>query len=211
MSIRLMPLVLALVATMLIGAAVRMEPYFAGDVGIAQTVQAMSPGTAWATAYTRTATAPIKWVVAAIALAACYALGGFPGAVLFIVALAIEQTFGEASKQLFMRPRPSPDLVEVVGSPSGYGFPSTFMTFHAVVLGCIWVLARHAGPSRGRDVALALTSILILVGWVCRVTVGAHWPSDVVLTTVVCFVWIIALHRLVLALVGYRSAPVGTP
>jgi membrane-associated phospholipid phosphatase len=211
MTARLLPLILALVVTVLVGAAVRMEPYFAGDVSAARVVQSMSPGTTWATTYTATATSPIKWVVAVIALVACYALGGLSGAVLFVVALAIEQTFAEASKQLFMRPRPSRDLIEVVGTPSGYSFPSTFMTFHAVVLGCVWILARHAAPSRGRDVALALTPILIVVAWACRVTVGAHWPSDVVLTTLICFVWIIALHRLVLALVGYGRAPAGTP
>lgn len=211
MTARLLPLVLAIVVTALVGTAVRMEPYFAGDVGVARTVQAMSPGTAWATTYTQTAIAPVKWIVAAIALVVCYALGGLPGAVLFAIALAIEQTFGEASKQLFLRPRPARDLIEVVGTPSGYGFPSTFMTFHAVVLGCIWVLARHAAQSRGRDLALALTPILLVIGWACRVTVGAHWPSDVVLTTLLCLLWIIVLYRIVLTFFGIRPAPAGTP
>lgn len=202
---RLIPLVFALVLTVLIGSAVRMTPYFAGDVPVARAVQAASPGTAWATAYTRTATAPIKWVVAVIALVLCYAFGGWRGALLFIVAVAIEQTVGEPSKLLFLRPRPSPDLIAVVGSPSGYSFPSTFMTFHAVVIGTTWLLALGARPSGGRSLALIAAPILILVGWACRVTVGAHWPSDVVLATVLCFVWLVALQRLVPELFAGRQ------
>lgn len=199
---RLLPFLLAAAVTLLVGAAVRMEPYFAGDVTVARAVQAASPGTAWATTYTRTATAPVKWVVMLVALAVCYGLGGWPGALLFLVVLAIEQSFGEASKQLFMRPRPSRDLIEVVGTPSGFSFPSTFVTFHSVVLGSIWLLARQARPGPGRQIALIAAPVLIVIAWACRVTAGAHWPSDVVLTTVVCLTWLWALTRLVQSLVG---------
>lgn len=172
-----------------------MTPYFAGDITVARAVQAWSPGTAWATTYTRTATPPIKWAIAAVALAAAIALGGWRGAVLFIIVLAIEQRYGEASKLLFMRPRPSPQLIAVVGTPTGYSFPSTFMTFHAVVIGCIWILASWARPGAGRSLALIAAPILIVIAWACRVTAGAHWPSDVVLTTVLCLAWIVALWR----------------
>lgn len=203
-----MPLVFALVLTVLIGGAVRMTPYFAGDVQVARAVQAASPGTAWATAYTRTATAPIKWVVTIIALFLCYAFGGWRGALLFIAALAIEQTVGEPSKLLFLRPRPSHDLIAVVGSPSGYSFPSTFMTFHAVVIGTIGLLALGARPGSGRSLTLIVAPILILAAWACRVTVGAHWPSDVVLTTVLCFAWLVALQQLLPELfAGAQRAP----
>ena len=206
---RLLPLLLAVAVTLLVGAAVRMTPYFAGDVAVARAVQAVSPGTEWAVAYTRSATAPLKWVVAAVALAVCAALGGWSGALLFVVALVIEQTYGESSKLLFMRPRPSPTLIAVVGSPSGYSFPSTFMTFHAVVLGSIWLAALRARRGRARQLALIVVPILVVTGWACRVVVGAHWPSDVVLTTVLCVVWLIELDRLVQWVFGsQRHVPV---
>ncbi len=206
---RLLPFMFAaVIVTVLVGAAVRMTPYFAGDVAVARAVQALSPGTGWATTYTRSATSPVKWVVAAVALLACYALGGWPGAVLFVVALTFEQMFGEASKSLFMRPRPSRDLIQVVGTPSGYSFPSTFMTFHSVVLGCIWLLARQSRSSTGRSIALAAVPLLVIVAWACRVAVGAHWPSDVMLTTVVCVMWLALLNRVVQRAMSVRMAPV---
>lgn len=194
---RLFPLLFAAVVTLVVGVAVRSTPYFPGDVTVARGVQAVSPGTAWASSYTRTAVAPMKWFIAALALAICYALGGWRGAVFFAVVLTIEQLGGEASKQLFQRPRPSRDLIAVVGAPSGFSFPSTFVTFHSVLLGSIWILARRARPSSGRTLALAAVPILIVIAWACRVVAGAHWPSDVVLTTVLCFLWLAALDRLI--------------
>jgi membrane-associated phospholipid phosphatase len=206
---RALPFVLALVITLLIGAAVRMEPHFAGDVPVARAVQAVSPGTSWATTYTQSAVSPAKWIVAAVALVICFAFAGWPGALFFVVVLTLEQTVGEPSKSLFMRPRPSPDLVQVVGRPTGYSFPSTFMTFHTVVLGSIWLLARQARASAGRSIALLAVPLLIIVGWACRVVVGAHWPSDVVLTTILWGMWLaLLLYVMQLLLVRRPSASV---
>lgn len=194
---RLLPLLFAAFVTVVVGVAVRSTAYFPGDVTVARTVQAISPGTAWATSYTQTAVRPMKWIVAAVALALCYALGGWRGALFFAIVLTIEQLGGEASKQLFQRPRPSRDLVAVVGSPSGYSFPSTFVTFHSVLLGCIWLLARGARPTSARTVALAAVPVLFVIAWAARVVPGAHWPSDVVLTSILCLLWLAALHRVV--------------
>ena len=46
--------------------------------------------------------------------------------------------------------------------------------------------------------AAALAAMVILLGWAARVALGAHWPSDVVLTTVICLAWIWAARRAVL-------------
>jgi hypothetical protein len=40
--------------------------------------------------------------------------------------------------------------------------------------------------------------VVIVLGWAARVALGAHWPSDVVLSTVVCLSWIWAVRRVVL-------------
>ena len=38
---------------------------------------------------------------------------------------------------------------------------------------------------------------MIALGWAARVVLGAHWPSDVVLTTLVCMTWLWATIRAV--------------
>lgn len=195
MPSRLAPFVLAFVVSALILAAARMVPYFAGDVPIARAVQAMSSDTAWAAAVTRTATPPAKYVVMTLAVGLAWALAGWKGAAVVVGAILIEQSFGEASKQIAQRPRPSRDLVHVVGNPAGYSFPSTFTTFYSVTFGSLMLLARRARPGPLAIAVMILSGVMIVAGWGARVALGAHWPSDVVLATVICMTWLWAAIR----------------
>ncbi len=194
----LLPFVLAFVVSALLFTGARMTPYFAGDVPVARAVQAISPGTAWATAVTGTASSPTKYSVMALAVALAWALVGWKGAAIAIGAILIEQFGGEASKLIAQRPRPSPDLVRVIGSPAGYSFPSTFTTFYAVTFGTVLLLARRAAPGAFATTVMVVAAVMILAGWGARVAVGAHWPSDVVFATVICLAWIWATIRVVL-------------
>jgi membrane-associated phospholipid phosphatase len=192
-----MPFAIAAGVSSLVFAAAALAPYFAGDVAAARAVQSLSPGTAWATQVTNLALEPYKFVVMALAVGVAYGLAGWKGAAITIGAIAIEQAGGEASKQIAQRPRPSRELIAVVGNPSGFSFPSTFTTFIAVTFGSVLLLALH---SRARMAVAAATVavVVIALGWAARVALGAHWPSDVVLTTVVCLSWIWAVRRVVL-------------
>jgi membrane-associated phospholipid phosphatase len=183
------PFALALAVSVLVFAAASLEPYFAGDVNLARVIQAMSPGTEWASAITSLATAPAKYIVMTAAVMLAWWLGGWKGAVIAIGAIAIEQVGGEASKLIARRPRPSPDLIAVVGKPAGFSFPSTFTTFIAVTFGTVWLLARRSRQNLAPVVA-SVTAMVIVLGWGARIVLGAHWPSDVVLTTAVCMTWL---------------------
>ena len=193
---RLLPFVIALGVSILVLTAVSLEPYFAGDVNLARVIQAMSPGTEWASAITSLATAPGKYVVMGLAIALAYWLGGWKGAAIAAGAIAIEQAGGEASKLIAKRPRPSPELIAVVGRPSGFSFPSTFTTFIAVTFGTVWLLARRSRINAAPVIA-SVAGMMIALGWAARVVLGAHWPSDVVLTTLVCMTWLWATIRAV--------------
>lgn len=197
MGRRLMPVLIAAAVSILVFTAAALEPYFAGDVTVARAVQAISPGTAWAQLVTNLALEPAKYVVMTLAVVGALWLAGWKGALLAAAAILIEQNFGEASKQIAQRPRPSRELIAVVGNPSGYSFPSTFTTFIAVTFGSLLVLALPSRVKQARMVA-AGAALVIVVGWAARVALGAHWPSDVVLTTLVCVTWIWAARRLLL-------------
>lgn len=197
MPARLGPWLVALAVSVLVFAGVALEPFFVGDISLARGVQALSPGTGWAIWMNSLALPPAKYVVMGLAVGLAFGLAGWRGAALAVAAITIEQIGGEASKQIAQRPRPSPELIGVVGRPSGFSFPSTSTTFIAVTFGTLLVLAWRARPPIGRPVAI-LAAIVIVLGWAGRVTLGAHWPSDVVLTTVVCLVWIWAARRALL-------------
>jgi membrane-associated phospholipid phosphatase len=197
MSSRAMPFVIAAAVSVLVFTAAALEPYFAGDVWIARAVQARSPGNTWATFVTSLALTPHKELVMVLAVGLAYRLAGWKGAVLTAAAIAIEQIGAEATKQIAQRPRPSRELIDVVGNPSGFSFPSTFTTFITVTFGSVLLLALHSRTRAAAAVGVA-AAIVILIGWAARVSLGAHWPSDVVLTSVVCLTWIWAARRVVL-------------
>ncbi len=194
------PFLLAAAVTVLIGVGVRMEPYFAGDVRMAQAVQRAAPNPGWwATPVSRLATAPGKYYVMAVALAAAFFVAGWRGLAVVGLFLLIEQYGAESTKALFRRPRPSRDLVAVIGNPAGFSFPSTTITFFSVTIGAVGLMAvlRKKAPYRWPVVLLSFG--FLLIGCAARVAVGAHWPSDVVLTSLLCLVWIWAASRVVLA------------
>ena len=94
-----------------------------------------------------TASPPSKYILMAIALLGSWRLGGARALLVVAAAIALEQTFGESSKLLFGRPRPSRELVAVMGNPTGLSFPSTFMTLYSVTIGALLVLAWRMKPS----------------------------------------------------------------
>ncbi len=194
----LVPFVLAAVVTALIGLGVWMEPYFAGDVAVARAVQAAAPNPGWwATPISRLAPAPAKYYVMVIALVLSYILAGWRGLAITGGFIALEQYGAESTKAIFGRPRPSRDLVAVSGNPSGFTFPSTTITFFAVTFGAVAMLALRRARAPGRWPILIAASLMLALGCVARVALGAHWPSDVVLTSVICLSWIWAVSRVV--------------
>ena len=194
----LVPFVLAAVVTALIGLGVWMEPYFAGDVEVARAVQTAAPNPGWwATPISRLAPAPAKYYVMVITLVLSYILAGWRGLAITGGFIALEQYGAESTKAIFGRPRPSPDLIAVIGNPSGFTFPSTTITFFAVTFGAVAMLALRRARAPGRWPILIAASLMLALGCVARVALGAHWPSDVVLTSVICLSWIWAVSRVV--------------
>jgi membrane-associated phospholipid phosphatase len=183
---------LALAVTIVAGAQARFLPYVPGDVAVARGVQAASPGTSWVAPVLRTANAPLKYGLMAIAVLGAWRLAGMRAALVVVAAIALEQAFGEASKALFARPRPSRDLVAVMGNPTGFSFPSTFMTIYAVTVGALVVLAARLRPSPMRTGVLIAGVVVLAIAACARIVPGAHWPSDAVGTYAILMTWLAA-------------------
>ena len=183
-------LLAAVLLTLVAGAQARLFPYLPGDVAVERAVQALSPGTGWVAPVISTASAPLKFVLMAIAVLGAWRLAGVRAALVVIAAIALEQAFGESSKLLFNRPRPSGQLVAVMGRPSGFSFPSTFMTLYSVTFGALGVLAWRLTASPLRTAVLAVCTLVLVIAACARIVPGAHWPSDALGTYAICLSWI---------------------
>jgi membrane-associated phospholipid phosphatase len=195
----LTPFLLAAAVTCLIGIGVALEPYFAGDVQVTRLVQAASPTPQWwATPVSNLAPAPGKYYVMAVVLTASFFVAGWRGLALIAAFLVLEQYGAEHTKAIFSRSRPSRDLVTVFGSPRGFSFPSTTITFFSVTFGGLGILALVRKKAAMRQPVLWTSFAMVLLGCLARVALGAHWASDVLLTALICMVWIWAAARVVL-------------
>jgi membrane-associated phospholipid phosphatase len=135
----------------------------------------------------------------AVVLTASFFVAGWRGLALIAAFLLLEQYGAEYTKAIFKRPRPSRDLITVIGNPSGFSFPSTTLTFFAVTFGGLAVLAlvRKAAPAR---IPVMIAGFgMVLIGCLARIALGLHWPSDVFLTSLICMLWIWAASRVVLS------------
>ncbi len=185
-------LLTAAAITLIIGLSARLFPYLPGDVAIAHAFQAASPGTAWVPPMVATAQPPTKYLLMAIALLGAWRLAGIRALLVVAAAIALEQALGESSKLLFGRPRPSRELVAVMGNPTGLSFPSTFMTLYSVTIGALLVLGWRLRPSPQRTAVIVVCGLVLFVAAAARVVPGAHWPSDAFGTPAILLSWLAA-------------------
>jgi membrane-associated phospholipid phosphatase len=190
MRARSLPLLIAAAVTLLVGVAMATTSHLPGDVTVARAIQAMVPHGGWVPAIIGTAYAPQKFVLMLFAVAGAFYFGGVRAALILVVAIALEQSLGEPSKQIFTRPRPSSTLLAVAGTPSGFSFPSTFVTLYSVTFGGLLLVALRAARSPARSTVLAVCAAALLVAGLARVVPGAHWPSDVLGTYAICLSWL---------------------
>lgn len=105
-----------------------------------------------------------------------------------VAATALADGLTALVKLVVARPRPTPDLVEVYRTVSGYSFPSGhvvhYVAFYGIIGYIVWRRLRTPPPldalARGalRLLLVLCCGLVVLVGG-SRVFLGAHWPTDV--------------------------------
>jgi membrane-associated phospholipid phosphatase len=186
--------------------AVGRYAYFPVDVAAERSVQSLFPGDlTWAREVSTSAEFPWLLIILAIVAALSWAFAGWRAALLSIVSLAGMLALGMWLGPIIGQPRPSPDLVHVAKRLSGYSFPSLFALRYAATLGFLGILATWKGAGPARVAIPVVCAALLVLGWFARITLAAHWPSDVLISYYLGVLWAAFLIR-----VGYyRWLPAG--
>ncbi len=98
---------------------------------------------------------------------------------------------------IIARPWPSSELVHVFRPLTGSSFPSLFALRYAATFGFLAVLDREKTFGALRTVVLIGCGAFLIIGWVARVALGAHWPSDVIISYYLGLLWAAFLIRFV--------------
>jgi undecaprenyl-diphosphatase len=170
--------------------------YFPGDVAVERWVQSwIRQNFNWAVGISRTAEFP--WVLAlfAFVFVLSWTLGGWRAALFFLLSFAGMLALGNWLGPVIARPRPSPELVHVFQPRSGYGFPSQFALRYAATFGFLAILAVRKSFRVLRVTLLVGCTALCIFGGIARVALGAHWPSDVILSYYLGLLWAAFLIR----------------
>ncbi len=170
--------------------------YFPGDVAVENWVQSLVPQNLhWAEEVSRTAEFPWVFLVLGLIVVLSWMMAGWRAAVISVLSFAGMLALGKWLGPIIARPRPSPDLVHVFRPLTGYSFPSLFGLRYAASFGFLAVLAAWKSAGVLRTASVIVCSVLLIIGWVARVALAAHWPSDMMISYYLGLLWAAFLIR----------------
>src|ERR1700722_10403740 len=184
---------LIVVDVVLAFAAARM-PWFPGDPQIARVIQHFaSMPIPLAQAITASALMPWCFALLAGTIGVGWTMCGWRAAAVAVAIFFGLWFLGIWLSPIVAQPRPTSELINVVGHPKGYAFPSIFGLIYGATLGYAGVVALARSRGAARIVICVIAVIFLLAGIDARVVLGAHWPSDLLVSYLYALTLIVAV------------------
>lgn len=175
-------LVLAAGAFALLTFLVKTRPSLALDLQITKVIQSLdAPLFAWLMYLVSwPGFSPQAMIITGLVVSLIYGFGLRWEAVTTLSAALSSTALNVLVKNLVQRPRPLPDMVNVLATLNSYSFPSGHVMFYVSFFGFIGLLAYSLlKPSFQRSLLLIfLGGLAVLIG-ISRIYLGQHWASDV--------------------------------
>lgn len=186
-----------LILTASVAAAAGKFDWFPGDIAMTGLIQSLTGGNVgWARIVTSTVSAPWNYLLLAVTAGLAWWLAGWRGAVIALISFGGLLLAEPYLKSMIARPRPSPLLIRVSGSSSGYSFPSGFGLLYFSMFGYLAVLALQRLTGRRRLSTVLACGLILVIGGSARVALGAHWPSDIAGAYLIGLTWVMLLLNL---------------
>ena len=174
--------------------ALNIVPYLPGDITLTRYIQLHMPNSYnWAQIISDLADFPGFVIPLGVTFAATFAFT-------YDMSIAFFSLFNFAAMMLLtlvlklaiFQPRPSADLIMVSGYFSGSAFPSASALVFAATFGFLCLLSWHEKPRSPflSFVVGLLSSLMLIAIFFARIFVGAHWPSDMIISFLISFIWL---------------------
>ena len=171
-----------------------LSQWFPGDPQIARAIQQLAPmPIPLAQAITASALNPWCFMLLAATIAVAWTICGWRAAAVAVAIFFGLWVLGIWLSPMVAQPRPTAELINVVGHPKGYAFPSIFGLIYGATFGYVGVLALARSRGVARTVVCVVALLLLLAGIDARIVLGAHWPSDLVASYLFALTAIVAL------------------
>lgn len=167
--------------------------YFTFDVTVTTAVQRIGAG------WFRAIMAFLSWIgfppqayiISALILIFLYVSGLKWEMVVSAASLVLGSGLGLGIKFIIDRPRPDPNLVNVINQLHDYSFPSGHVLYYTEFFGFMLFLAfTLLKPSWWRTVILVVLGGMISLIGISRIYQGQHWASDVIAAYLLGSVWL---------------------
>ena len=169
--------------------------YFIGDITISQSIQSVfHSDLAWADMLSNLAKSPYSIILLLVTMTLAFAIKGIRSLVLSIISFVGLSLLDKIIKFFVFQARPSTELIFVSENSTSSAFPSTSAIIYVATFGFLLLLsAKFYKESLLNKLVFFISLIPLVAIFFARVALGAHWPSDLIITYIVGIVWIMLL------------------